>query len=220
MRKIRTLNDLQDVIDSEYSWRLKEIADMKKAVRSTLGVAASTLIRAGIPLFYAHWEGFVKNTAEAYITFVSCQKLRYEQLASPFLAIGAKRHIHSLVESRKSRVNIAAADFFTNELSNRAQLSFTTMVNTESNLSSSIFENIILSIGFDPTPYESRFKLIDESLLKRRNCIAHGEYLDLDASSYRTLGDDVIALLRSFKADIERAASEGKYKRQPTKRDE
>lgn len=33
MNKLRTLSMLQDYLDAEFSWRLKELADLKLAVR-------------------------------------------------------------------------------------------------------------------------------------------------------------------------------------------
>ena len=213
MSKLRTTNDLQDLLDREFAWRLKEIADVKRAIRPSSGLPQDTLIRAGVPLFYAHWEGFVKAAAEAYIQFVSSQRLPYKELASVFVVFGAKRHLASLVESRRTKVNIAAVEFFTTKLSERAQLSFKAAIDTEANLSSSVFENIILSVGISPIAYEARFNLIDTSLLKRRNEIAHGEYLDLDAASCQALADEVIGLLRDFKSDVENAASSATYRR-------
>lgn len=68
--KIRTLGQLQDALDSEMSWRLKEIADLKSNVKSTSGLARSTLIRAGTALLYAHWEGFIKAASSAYVLFL------------------------------------------------------------------------------------------------------------------------------------------------------
>jgi hypothetical protein len=76
-----------------------------------------------------------------------------------------------------------------------------------------VFENIASSIGIKIQPYESRFKLMDESLLSRRNKIAHGEYLDLDADSWRDLADEVISLMRDFKTDMENAASTSAFAR-------
>jgi len=176
--KLRTLNDLQDLLDRDFAWRLKEIADMKLAARRACGLTQDTVIRAGVPLLYAHWEGFVKSAAEAYICYVSCQRLRYDEMASPFIVFGAKRHLQDLSDARRAAVNIAAVDFFMTRLSERARLSLSSAVNTEANLSSRTFENIVFSIGISPVTYEARYNFIDTSLLKRRNRIAHGEYLD------------------------------------------
>ena len=62
---VRTLNLLQDYLDKEISWRIKEIADMKIAVCRIETVSKKTVIRAATPLLYAHWEGFVKKRCKS-----------------------------------------------------------------------------------------------------------------------------------------------------------
>ena len=109
--------------------------------------------------------------------------------------------------------NIQAIEFVISALGDKARLNMESAISTESNLGSTVFENIATAIGIDPQPYEAKYKLVDESLLKRRNHIAHGEYIDLDPQDCRTLGDEVISLLRAFKTDIENAAALGCFRR-------
>ena len=85
-------------------------------------------------------------------------------------------------------------------------------IRTESNLSSTVFENIAMSIGVAFAPYAPFANLIDKSLLDRRNRIAHGEYLEVDEAGYSALADEVIKLLRMYKTDIENLASTGAYR--------
>lgn len=94
----------------------------------------------------------------------------------------------------------------------KAVLVLSNAIDTESNLSSTVFANIVQSIGIDISRYETRFNLIDESLLKRRNKIAHGEFLDVTAEEWRELADEIIMMLRHFKTDLENAASLESYK--------
>ena len=70
MMKIRTADQLQEVLDAEFSWRLKEIADIRSAAESAKLGSQKTLIRAGVALLYAHWEGFIKKSTTAYINYV------------------------------------------------------------------------------------------------------------------------------------------------------
>jgi hypothetical protein len=204
---------LQDYLDREFSWRLKELANLKLAVRRTDALQEKTLVRAAVPLLYAHWEGFIKNATVAYVNFVHCQGLRYDQLASCFVTFGVKRHLRELSTSRQAASNIAAVEFLITRLGQRADLTLSKVVDTESNLSSTVFENIAVSVGLPTAAYRPRYNLIDESLLKRRNKIAHGEYLDLNATDCRQLIDEVITLLRAYKNDIEITAGDGAYLR-------
>lgn len=214
MTRIRTLTELQDILDGEHAWRLREMATFAVAASSTESTAQRALVRAGVPLLYAHWEGFVRAASTIYLKYVANQRLRYDQLSACFVVFGAKRHLASLVNSKKSHLNIQAVTFFVESMGERANLSLSGAVNTQSNLSSSVFENIALSLGLDPEPYRTRFNLIDESLLERRNRIAHGAFLDLNFQEYRMLSTEVQALMRRYKDDVLNAASLGRYRRE------
>lgn len=211
--KIRTISILQDSLDREFAWRIKEIAAIKMSVESkAISLTQATLIRAGVPLLYAHWEGFIKQASQDYLEYVSNQRLKYSELSSCFVAFAAKKHLSHVVESRRAAVNIAAVDFFRECADSRANISLSNAINTKANLKSEVFVDIALSLGVAITPYDAYFNLIDESLLSRRNAIAHGEYLDLDADSFRKLADEVIKLLRMYKTDLQNLASIGAYR--------
>lgn len=213
MKKLQSLSRLQDYLDKDFSWRLKELADLKLAVRRPDALLRKTLIRAAVPLLYAHWEGFVKNATTAYVNFVDSQRLRYDELASCFITFGVKRRLAELSASRQAASNIATVEFFLAGLGQRANLKLSRAVDTESNLSSTVFENIAISVGLQTAPYETRYNFMDESLLKRRNTIAHGDYLNLDSVDCRKLIDGVATMLRAYKTDIENAASTSSYLR-------
>jgi len=211
MKKLRSLDMLQDFLDREFSWRIKEIANLKITVRSTKGSSKDTLIRAMVPLLYAHWEGFVKSSSEGYLNFVTSQRLSYDQLASCFMVFGIKKKLNELTHSKNAKLSIATVDFIINELGNRAELKTDSAINTKSNLNSKVFENIAVSIGIDTSWYETRYNLIDVSLLKRRNEIAHGNYLDLEVADCFKLADEVLTIIRNYKSDIENAAALKQY---------
>jgi len=40
MTKIRSANHLQDLLDAEFSWRLKEIHDIRSATKATAGATS------------------------------------------------------------------------------------------------------------------------------------------------------------------------------------
>lgn len=212
MSKVRTSLELQDYLDKEISWRIREIHDVKSSIKSKESFARNTLIRAGVPLLYAHWEGFVKESSQHYLRFVSSQRLKYSELASCFVVFGAKKHIASITESWSAALNIEAVNFFRSHADERADLNISNAIDTKSNLSPDVFTNIVKSLGLDIKSYETYFHFMEESLLKRRNSIAHGERLDLDEESFKKLSDEVIGLLRRFKTDLENAVALESYK--------
>lgn len=213
MSKIRSLNELQNILDGDFSWRLKEIASLKLIVRGTSQINKKTAIRASIPLLYGHWEGFIKNSATNYLSYVNGRSLKYSELKSCFIVFGVKKKITELSNSKTSNISIAALEFLQKELTTTANLKIESAIRTEFNLSSEVFSNILNSIGIETSRYEARFNLIDTSLLSRRNHIAHGEYLDVDTDGFRDLADEIICLLRWFKTDIENAVSLESYRK-------
>lgn len=211
--KIRSISILQDELDKEFAWRVKEISGLKMSIESkSLSLAQATLIRAGVPLLYAHWEGFVKQASQHYLEYVSNLRLKFSELSSCFVVFGAKKHLSHVVESRRAAVNIAAVNFFRNCAEERADLSLSNAINTQSNLKSEVFLDIAMSLGVSLTSYSSYSNFIDESLLARRNAIAHGEYLDLNPEAFKNLADEVIKLLRMYKTDLQNLASLGAFR--------
>ncbi|MBY3537517.1 hypothetical protein HFN68_32245 [Rhizobium laguerreae] len=212
MADIRTIDQLQDALDKEMSWRLKEVVAFSVASKAN-GPERKYFIRAGVALLYAHWEGFVKNSSELYLSFVGGRGLNYNQLKSCFSVFGLKSKLQMLAASRQSQANIDAFDFILQELGSKARLQLGSAINTESNLTSKVFSNIATSLDINLSTYSSRFNLIDESLVHRRNKIAHGEFIDIGGKEFGELLDDILQIMREYKTDLENAASTEAYKR-------
>ncbi len=212
MGKIRTVAQLQDALDTEMGWRIKEISDFKLAAKQQT-TGSSTFVRAGIALLYAHWEGFIKSASEDYLNFVGNQGHIYRDLKTCFAVFGLKGRLAVLSSSRKAKVNVETLDFLLLEMGRPAKMSMSSAIDTESNLTSTVFSNIAASLDISTLPYETKFNLIDESLVNRRNKVAHGEYLDLSRDKFIVLSDEVLQMMRNFKGDIQNAASMQSYKR-------
>ncbi len=212
MKKIRNVNGLNDEMDKEFSWRLKELADIKILVRNNAYPLKSSILRAGVPLAYAHWEGFVKNAVDHYLNFVANQHVSMKDLKPCLVALSKKRRFHEFSETNKFEVYSKLVQELTETPFIDEKAVFSSRVRT-ANLKSHIFSDISLSIGLSLSPYESRFNFIDVRLVKRRNEIAHGSFLDIDDTSFRDLVDDVISLIRGFKSDIENLAVTKAYLR-------
>jgi hypothetical protein len=212
MREVRTLDQLQSALDQELGWRLKEIAAFNVASKAN-NQQAKHFVRAGVALIYAHWEGFIKASSEIYLSYVGHRRLTYRDLKSCFAVFGLKSKLGLLSASRKSTPNIAAFDFILDKLDEVATMNLASAINTESNLTSKVFENIASSLDINSDAYDTKFNLIDESLVKRRNSIAHGEYLEISGKEYGELAAEIVGLMRSYKTDLENAASLQSYKR-------
>lgn len=210
--KLRTPAELQDAIDRETGWRKRELTTLLFNVQGERAAKRPTALRAGITLLYAHWEGWIKRIAEYYIGFVEQQGLRCDELSEPFLALALKAHMNQLGESKKARVHVAFATFVRDGLVQPARFGSAGTVQTESNLSSAVLQDILIRVGVDHVPYMMYAPLIDERMLKRRNTVAHGEYLDVDLAEFEDLHSNITELLRDFTTEVLNGAAQRAYR--------
>ncbi|MBD2691404.1 MAE_28990/MAE_18760 family HEPN-like nuclease [Anabaena catenula] len=210
--KIRTLEQLSDKLAQELAWRKKELSILKSLIDSKSSESAkrNALLRSGITMLYAHWEGFVKVAANSYVEFVAMQKLPYNQLANHFIALAMKDQLDQAKDTEKATIYNEVAKFFMTRLNERSVIKYEFRITT-SNLSSSVFKEIICMIGLDYSFYKSKEVLIDEKLLEKRNIIAHGNYLDIDEKYYDELHTQVIGMIDTLRNQIDNAASTKQY---------
>ncbi|MBD2393499.1 MAE_28990/MAE_18760 family HEPN-like nuclease [Cyanobacterium aponinum UTEX 3222] len=212
--KIRTIEQLSDILAEDLAWRKKELSEVKSLIelKDISEQKYKLFLRSGICILYAHWEGFVKLASNSYLEFVRMQKLSYDQLASNFVALAMKEKLKETKDTNKPSLYIPICDFFLFELNQKSNLP-KEAISTASNLSSEILKEIMSILGLNFADYSTKSKLIDEKLLKSRNEIAHGSYLLIDREEYLELHIEIINLLNIFKNQIENACLQEKYKR-------
>ncbi|MBU1170502.1 MAG: hypothetical protein KKD44_13145 [Proteobacteria bacterium] len=204
--KIRSSEDLTDRLAQDLIWRKRELSDLKYLITSAYSHRrVSVLGRSGIALLYAHWEGYIKKSSEFYLEFIRMQRLKNKDLANNFLAIAVNQQFHKVTNTSKYSSYINIVDFFKTKLNDRSIFSHKTVIDTESNLTSKVFKEIISTLGFDYSYYEPLEKLIDSKILGRRNKIAHGETQPIDVSEYLLLHDRIIEMLENYRTLIENA---------------
>ena len=213
--KIRTIDELQDYVDKEMSWRRKELSAIKSNIFVAKEFAKNTALRSGIAILYAHWEGMIKNIATAYLLFVANQRLQYKELKNNFWSIAVKNDLLGFDETRKSSRHNKIIKNIRNMEDKRAHIPYEDVIKTKSNLNSDVFIEIMETIGLDYSQYEGNFKLLDEVLLKMRNEIAHGEkpeYIDLDQDRFNEVYDKIVDMMNMFSIQIMNAACLKEYK--------
>jgi len=204
---IRTTDELIDRVGKDLIWRRKELSELKGLVQETQGqIRSRVIIRSAVALLYAHWEGFVKKSSSYYLEFVSSHRLPYGRLASNFVALTLKAKFNELAASEKISGANLLADFFCTSLNRQSNVPYKSAVDTKSNLSSKVLQDILSSLGIPQANFSTRMNFIDSNLVNPRNHIAHGEDFDLSAAEYMALHDAVMSLLETYKNEVENAA--------------
>jgi hypothetical protein len=213
--RIRTSNDLIDKIAEQLVWRRKELWELRQMVEaSSLNHSRrATLIRAGVALLYAHWEGFIKTTGTYFLEFVSEQRLKNNELKMNFVSVILRKRLIAAGESKKASSSEELVEFFCTKMNSQSNLPTKGVVDTESNLSSKVLKEILWTLGLEEGPYSTKKTILDERLLDRRNHIAHGEALDIGVEEYLELHDAVVALLEEFRTQVENACLNKLYLR-------
>ena len=122
--KIRTVEELNQALSDDLIWRKKELSEVKSLIEvtSVSPQRHDALIRSGICILYAHWEGFVKFAANSYLEYVRTKKLLYRELSSNFLALAMKEKLKEAKETNKPSLFIPVCDFFLFNLDERCSL--------------------------------------------------------------------------------------------------
>lgn len=76
MSKVRSISQLQNLLDNELSWRIKEFSYLKRIVQKSDAVSQPVALRSSLPLLYAHWEAFIKNSSTHYLKYVNEQSVQ------------------------------------------------------------------------------------------------------------------------------------------------
>jgi len=195
--EIITIEQLHDKLCDAYSWRIKELANINNDIKVAQKPRKALFTRMAIVLLYAHWEGYIKEAADIYINFVSNQTIIYSDLSKSFLALAIEKQIRKINNSKKAKPYLELVDFVTSGLAQNLQIPYDT-IDTESNLTSSVFENITIRLGLDYSRYALMEKLIDKDLAEKRHLIAHGQYREISEKDFSDVYVKIVNILNDF----------------------
>ena len=211
MSKPFSEDDLAAQLSRDLTWRVREISDLKAAVRASDETARPALLRALVTISYAHWEGHVRFSARKYLTHVALRKILFAALDLQFLRNYFLPRLssisHKSIEERGQIVDAILAGG-----TNRFSQVNETLINTKSNLNHETLVDICRVCGADSATFAPHENFIDILLLKRRNSIAHGEDTFIAVEDLDEISDSTIALMRMFSNELQAKAYLGAYR--------
>ncbi|WP_125935806.1 MAE_28990/MAE_18760 family HEPN-like nuclease [Streptomyces sp. WAC 06738] len=210
--KIRTTEGLYDCISADLGWRKKELSIFKGQVgRAEAGIRPA-LLRASIALLYAHWEGFVKNGAHAYLCYLASLKLTYAQLRPELVALAMRAQIEEFELTNRAFIHATLIRDVREGASSRAKIpTRREAVRTFSNLNYDRLCDILCSVGCDFSRYSPYQDLIDEQLLAARNRIAHGEEDYIRLTDWDDVRVEIIKMMDDISSQILNSATQKSY---------
>ena len=213
--KIKTVEKLEGLLMQDLAWRKKEMLSLKILVEKD-EVNEPILLRAGIALLCAHFEGFIKRASNCYIGYVAEQKKLYSELKENFTALKMEKEFKSCALSEKHSVHKKLLIMHDNLATKTFKEKYdenSPFISTHSNPSSNELKEILETIGVESDIFETKATYIDSSLLEKRHHVVHGDRSDLDKADFMTTFDIIIELIEKYKDLIIDAADNKKYLR-------
>jgi len=214
MSKPFTIDDLSNQIQDDRTWRIREISDLSDAVQRADAISQRVLLRALVTICYAHWEGYVRYSAQKYIEHIAIKKLAFSTLSAQFTRNHFLPRLSALSSSKvKLRGKCELIDEILELSSKKFSRINPDLINTRSNLSFEVFSDICLICDLPPDLLGDKQTFIDIMLLKRRNAIAHGEDAFIDVKDRDDIANGSIELMRRFGDAIENHVCSNSFRR-------
>lgn len=203
-------------ITDDRNWRIKEISDLKSAIRRGDDRLRIVLLRALVAICYAHWEGYVRFSARKFLEYVALRRFQYRELDEQFFRNYFLPRLAALSTSKTSLTDrCSLIDEILNASDRRFSQANDDLINTKANLNFDVFRDICLVCGVPSESFADKHTFIDVVLLKRRNAIAHGEDTMVALEDLDVLTQDTIGLIRSFGDALENHVVLQTYKASP-----
>lgn len=172
------------------------------------------LLRGGLALVYAHWEGYVKTAGSNYLEYVSRKGLKLGKLRPELAAVALRSTILPLAAEQNAEPHTKLVDMIRDEQRVAADLPYsTTTIRTRANLNFKTFDSIMHSLGCDAQKHAAHAIHIDQRLLGSRNEIAHGREEYVSLREWTETRDVVELLLKDVRLQLGNAAALASYLR-------
>ncbi|UOG40023.1 MAE_28990/MAE_18760 family HEPN-like nuclease (plasmid) [Leptospira noguchii] len=201
---VRTQIELNDFLNREYLWRFEELKTLEQLLKSKITeFQERSLIRSGVAIVYAHWEGLVKNSIEYYLQYISLKRKKHSELKVPFAikSVDYKGRTAGNYSIFTSNNLVQFIELYKSEFNKRSNMPYKNVVNAKSNLSYEQFEILCETYLIPNAKFILKRNKINE-LVTNRNKIAHGEYINFSKVYFIELIKTFLDVFKEFQEII------------------
>ena len=209
--KIRTVEELQDLLDKDLSWRRKELIEIKFLIDNSIGSTLQLNLKLGIVLLYAHWEGYIKNSANYYLIYLSRFSFKYNELTDNFVTLSLKGSFKKCAETDKLSIHYSIIDTLHNRSHLEIKIPTAEVIPKIGILNYELLYEILFTLGLEISPFTLKQHLINRDLVKNRNDIAHGEGVSIAKGDFYQLYDEMLPMMEQFRDEIYIAVKKRSY---------
>ncbi|WET40733.1 MAE_28990/MAE_18760 family HEPN-like nuclease [Citrobacter enshiensis] len=205
---IRSIYELESYLDNDLAWRKKEFTTLKFMIKDARNHEAKILKKTAITLLYSHWEGYLKNSSQAYLCYLNHLSPKYCDLRENFVQLSLAEKFSSGFSLKKYNSQRDIYKYITGSLQECLNIDEKRVVDTESNLKYQVLCNLMGQIGLDIRLFELKENFIDTIMLKYRNAIAHGDRVQDDEVdlAYDQLETELLDMIMTYQNLIKNAA--------------
>jgi len=212
MARIDTVDKLTARIDRELSWRKMELINLRSLVDQNQ--SNKHIIRAAFPLICAHYEGFLKKAAALYLQHISDLMIPLIDLKHAFAPMSLSAEFTECKDSKRGTVRARVIAGYNTALQTPLIVSNpSAFIDTESNPKPDVLKEILESLAIDSTPFHTKFTFINDSLLKNRHDIVHGEYCDIPYTEFQDVLSTTLDIIENIKNILLDSAINAHYRK-------
>ena len=209
MKKVKSLSKLIETIDNDLKWRKLELTAINLAIPG--GKRSQHLLRCGICVLYAHWEGFVKLAVTSYLSYISTQGLKRGDVVVPIWTLAVRPKLIEAAKAKSFTAHKWVCEFLSEAQTEPLEIPVDSALKHVQNLDFSLFQEVMQIAGLDSSWLDPQQTFLDEKLVKCRHAIAHGDFRDVDAEDYQLVHDNVLCWLETVRTNVQNAAAEKAY---------
>jgi hypothetical protein len=198
------------ILDADLVWRRREISSLITLTKLNSNHVQVALVRAAIPMLYAHWEGFGRECIVRYLEFVSNRRLKFKLLDPAFLYLASIPSLSMIGNvGVKQALDIIQTFMERSEATNKDN--FRKVISAKSNLRADILKDLLISCGLDSNWVTDHEDFINRELCDPRNEIAHGNNVAPSLDAFMRRRDRTFELMSHLQVIVVNSAVNGRF---------